>query len=222
MKFDSKFDSRGNALPFPGNTIICGVDSASAEHRALVRMQDGLRRAAADAFAFLPADSFHMTLYRGVNHLRRFADEWPPYLDTATPLEEVTAQFAARLSRLRLPDAFRMRPVRLYSNATGESQLRLEGVTAAEKKRLHNARWQIRDALGHARPGEDGYHFHITFSYRVRPLTPEEAADLAERQASLFDEFVREAPAVVVGPPVFCDYRDMLAFNPVLRLSPGA
>jgi hypothetical protein len=216
-----KFDSHGNALPYPGNTVICDVDPDSPEHRALVRLQNGLRTAlAADAFAFLPADSFHMTLYRGVNHLRRLDAEWPGYLDQETPLDAVTAEFAARLAPLKLPESFRMRPVALYSNPTGESQLRLEGATAAEKKKLHNARWLIRDALQHARPGEDDYAFHITFSYRVRPLASGETIDLNRRQEQLFKEFARDVPMFAVGAPTLCDYNDMLAFRPVLRLSP--
>lgn len=211
-----KFDSAGNALPYPGNTFICDVPAGSPCHLALVRVQEGLKSfSAAPAFAFLPADSFHMTLFRGVNDKRRLANEWPRDLPLDMPLAEVTREFVRRLEGLVLPGAFRMRPLRLYSNPTGETQLALEGVDAAEQARLREARESLRQALNHERPGDRDYTFHITFSYRLRPLGDAEQARLDELQGRLFAEFAERIGVVDVGGPVLCRYDDMMSFHPV-------
>lgn len=218
-----KFDSAGNALPYPGNTIICSVPSGTPCHAALIQLQRGLEASpSAAAFAFLPPGSFHMTLFRGVNHRRRLAEEWPRDLPLDMPLAEATGEFSRRLNGVALPAGFRMRPLRLYTNPTGESQLAMEGADDAEKQKLRVAREGLMRALNHERPGDRNYTFHITFTYRVRPLSDDEQARLDELQRRLFGELVARAGIIDVGGPELCRYDDMMAFHPVLRLFSGA
>lgn len=211
-----KFDADGNALPYPGNTIVCAVPGDSAVHRGLAAMQAGLKDGPwAKCFAFLPADSFHMTLYRGVNDKRRIPEEWPKDIPLDTPLEKVTEIFAERLGDLDLGDGFVMSAEALESAPGGESQLTLAAGDAVTEMRLRDARNAIRLALNHERPGEANYVFHITFSYRARPLSDDWEAALRERQAGLFARFAADFPLVRTGPPRLCRYTDMLAFHPV-------
>lgn len=210
-----KFDNDGNALPYPGNTIVCAVPDDDAVHRGLAAMQAGLRDGPwAGCFAFLPADSFHMTLYRGVNDKRRVPEEWPRDLPLDTPLDEMTAIFAERLNGVNLGDGFVMRPEALESVPSGESQLLLSADGGATEARLRDVRDAIRLALNHERPGEADYTFHITFSYRVRRLSEEWEDGLREAQKSLFARFAADFPLIRVGPPRLCRYTDMLAFHP--------
>lgn len=211
-----KFDAMGNALPYPGNTIICDVPPGDPAFAALRAMQDGLRRSPlAGCFAFLPAESFHMTLYRGVNDKRRLQAEWPPDIPLDAPLDEVTAEFARRLGGVDLENGFVMRPVELVTNPTGESQLMLEGRDEGERERLARIRGRIAGALRHKRSDEEGYRFHITFSYMIREPGKAERLELEALQNELFDLLLYEVKTIRVAEPRLCRYDDMLAFHPV-------
>ncbi len=212
----AKFAPNGSALPYPGNTIVCPVEHGSVEAKALGTVSAGLRSGPwANKFAFLPPDSFHMTLYRGVNNARRLVDEWPDNIGLDEPLDQVTGEFARRLRGLDLGTGFRMVPVSLVQCASGESQLNLAGGNAEEEKRLAQIRSAIGAALHHRRPGEAEYQLHITFSYQVGDLTPQERDGLKKSHDALFTQLRAACPIIRVGPPALCRYEDMLAFYPV-------
>ena len=42
--YGGKFDTRGNVLPWPGNTFVCHIDRVSAAFTALVDMQDRVKK----------------------------------------------------------------------------------------------------------------------------------------------------------------------------------
>ncbi len=211
-----KFGPDGSALPYPGNTIVCPVAHGSAEASALANVSAGLRTGPwAGKFAYLPQDSFHMTLYRGVNDKRRFADEWPDGIGLDMPLDQVTDEFVRRLHGIDLENGFRMVPVGLVQCPSGESQLNLAGENAEEGKRLAQIRSAIGAALRHRRPGEAEYQLHITFSYQVGELTNTERDSLAEQHDALLRQLRAACPIIRVGPPALCRYDTMLAFYPV-------
>ncbi len=214
-----KFDENGCARPYPGNTVLCNVDPASPAHRLLIRLQRCLKDAPhAEAFAFLPSDSFHMTLFRGVNDRMRTPGEWPRDIPLDMPLDEVTREFRARLRTVTLPAGFRMKPVHLANNATGEAQLFLEPADFHEAFKLKTARKTLSSALNHVRSGDDGYRFHITFSYRFQPLSADVIDTLTAFNTALFQELILPNTIITLDPPLLCRYRDMLSFEPVLDL----
>ena len=67
-----KFDDHGRVRATPGLTTLCHIDQESAGFAALVQAQQALRAGPhAGAFAFLPQDSLHMTVFDGVIDYRR-------------------------------------------------------------------------------------------------------------------------------------------------------
>jgi len=216
----SKFEKDGSARRYPGNTIICAIDSESVAHDALFAIQNGLKSASfAPAFTFLPAQSFHMTLYRGVNDELRVPDEWPLDIPLDTPLDEVTDIFRNRIKDITMPDGFRMRPTRFANADSGESQLFLEPFDLSEARKLTTAVHTLRKALNHRRTGDDNYHFHITFSYQIKHLSRDQKRELQKLNAGLFRNFAGNLNPLNIGAPKLCCYDNMLQFVPVFQSS---
>jgi hypothetical protein len=217
----SKFEKDGSARRYPGNTIICPIDSESVAHDALVSIQNGLKSGSFEhAFTFLPAQGFHMTLYRGVNDELRVPNEWPRDIPLDTPLDEVTDIFRNRIADVTLPDAFRMRPTRLANSGSGESQLFLEPLDPSEARKLTKAVHTLRQALNHRRTGDDNYQFHITFSYQIKHLSRDQKGELQKLNIELFRYFAGNLNPLNIGAPKLCRYDNMLQFVPVFQLSP--
>lgn len=96
-----KFDHDGNALPWPGNTIICHVETNSPEHKTLTHIQEQLKAGQhADAFIFLPSNSFHMTLFEGISNTSEKNSNWPKDLEIDVDLETGTNILLKRLKGL--------------------------------------------------------------------------------------------------------------------------
>lgn len=214
-----KFYDDGRVRPYPGNTVICNVISDSPIEHCLVHLLKELTTLpCADAFAFLPSDTFHMTLFRGVNDQLRVLGEWPRNLSMDTPLEEVTREFCARLRTVTLPEHFYMRASSLTHTDTGEIQLFIEGADESERERLEAARYLLSKTLRHDRSGGD-YRFHISFAYRIKSINEGETKRLEKSCLRLFDELVIPVGCFKVGAPLFCRFPDMLSFFPLLDLS---
>lgn len=216
----AKFAPDGTPRRYPGNTITSHPASGDPAFAALARLVAPLKDdPRAGAHVFLPAQSYHMTLFRGVNDRRRNVAEWPRDLPLDMPLADVTEAFATRLAGLRLGSCISMRPEALEQNAGGEIRLRLAGTDAAETARLERMRATLAAALDLDRTDGDARHFHITLSYRIRPARPADEAELAELLARDFVAFVAAHPVVNLHAPALCTYEDMLAFCPYLDLS---
>lgn len=216
----AKFDNQGWAQPYPGNTIVARLGSDDPSHRHLVDLVHALKAApGAEAHCFLPDTSYHMTLFRGANDRLRIPGDWPENVPLDTPLPAVEALFLERLQQVSLPGLFRMRPVGLSINPTGEIQLALEGWDVNEKEKLASSRARLMSAMRHRRRGDENYHFHITFTYRCRPTDNVRQDALESRLESLFHEFVLNTPILNLRDPAFCSFSSMLQFEPVRWLA---
>ncbi|MFV0333265.1 MAG: DUF1868 domain-containing protein [Tropicimonas sp.] len=217
----AKFRESGEARQFRGMSVLTDLVAAEGAQARLGRISDLLAtHPASAAHCFLPPESLHMTLLRGVNDQRRQTGEWPEDLSTGLPFDDMAGIFVVRLAGCALPQRFRLRPVALAANATGEVQLALVGADEGEVGALRAARRDLSERLC-LRGRERDYRFHITLSYRVRPASPAAEAELAGVAAVAFDGFVRDFPVVTVEAPHLALYDDMLAFRRELLLSAG-
>ncbi|MCE8020340.1 DUF1868 domain-containing protein [Halomonas sp. MCCC 1A11036] len=216
----AKFFADGRARPYPGNTIVTHLAPHGADFAALVELSRELRTAPGTrAHTFLPCDSFHMTLFRGVNDRLRDPREWPEDIDLDTPLDSVTDIFLQRLAGVRLPERFPMRPCALTLNASGEIQLILRGKDAATERALATARHTLHHRLRHRRSGDDAYRFHITLAYRTRALSVASHAELERHLVERYRRFASSCTTLTLHTPTLCRYRDMLAFAGVAPLT---
>lgn len=206
-----KFTAQGQVLPTPGNTTLCHVDPASPAHGHLTAAQAALMSGPhADAFAFLPPASFHMTIFEGVIDYTRTRARWPEPLPLNASVDAVTALFDQRLRGLELAQSFDVRPVELFAGFS----VTMDGIDAAATRLLRDTRDQLRDATGLRRPDHDSYRFHITLGYLLRWLTAAEARDTLALAADVGARLITDMPRLTLGPVEFCSFETMHHFAP--------
>lgn len=206
-----KFTADGQVLPTPGNTTLCHVDPSSPAHAHITAAQHRLRSGPhADAFAFLPPASFHMTVFEGVIDFVRTADRWPASVPLDAPVSDVTAVFDHQLSGIGLAQSFDVRPVDLFAGFS----LSMDGVDAAATQTLRRTRDQLSDATGIRRADHDSYRFHITLGYLLRWLTPDEADATLALSRDVCAQLIQDMPQLTLGPVEFCSFETMHHFAP--------
>ncbi|MCR8550864.1 DUF1868 domain-containing protein [Salipiger sp. P9] len=211
-----KFDAEGRVLRFPGNTTLCHIDRDSDAFAALAEAQARLKAGPlADAFTFLPPESFHMTIFEGVIDSHRTPDRWPRHLPADMPLGEVTRDFSTRLAGLGLDRRFRARPTGIL----GGFYVDMEGADAAAEAALRLTRDRLQAATNLHRSNHADYGFHITLAYLLRWLAPAEAEVLLDLCDEIGRDLVARVPEIVLGPVEFCRFDDMYRFEPLLHVS---
>lgn len=205
-----KFTPDGQPLTCRGNTTICHIDRPSDAFDALVAAQDRLKAGPlADGFAFLPADSFHMTIFEGVIDYARTTDRWPGHLPTDVPVDTVTEDFARRLRNVGLAKQFSASPTGIF----GGFSVRMTGADASEEALLRLTRDQLQTATNLVRPDHDAYGFHITLAYNLRWFSAEEARAIIALSDEVGSELVKRLSRITLGPVEFCAFETMHQFH---------
>ena len=213
-----KFTAQGGVLPFPGNTFICHIPPDSAAHAALREASLALQAGPlAPAFSFLPASSFHMTVFEGATDAHRQDARWPEGVSADEPLAAVTARFAAATAGLALPAAQQIRPMAVLAGRT----VAVTGAMPEAEAALRQSRIWLSEATGIRRSNFDHYAFHITLAYPLRWLTAAEAEAVQDLSDTVFQRLAEAAPVIALGPVEFCDFADMHAFRPLHLLTGG-
>jgi hypothetical protein len=210
-----KFDADGGVLRYPGNTIICHVPLFSPLSDALVAVRDQLKASEFGSYlAFLPPESYHMTVFEGATHAQRKAGFWPADLAPDAPLGACTHHFEQAL--MNFDPACEM-PLRMKV-ADGPAQpdigsMKLIPVDDAENRKLRGLRDRLSSCLSIRRPDHDQYVFHITLAYHVKPMTHAQAHACQQFQAESFAWLAQAASTIELGAPEFCVFNDMYAFD---------
>lgn len=206
-----KFFPDGRPKAFAGNTFLCHIPRPSPVFDALVRLQDTLKAAPeAQYFSYLPPESFHMTVFQGVNDAERTAAQWPRDLALETSLEHVTEHFKTNLRQLDFPTSFKVRPTHLRF----AQSLRLVGADATEEAKLRQVRDSLARALHYHSANHDSYGFHITLAYRIRYMSAAEATRMLALADVAYQEFAATVSEIALGLLEFCQFADMHAFIP--------
>lgn len=212
--FGTRFDSEGNFLYEPGNTIVSHVTEGSATQAALIEVRSRLMELPfARHFSFTPVSSLHMTLAQGVIEFRRKDEYWPEGVDHDADIDGITDLYRDRLRAFPNLGAFRTRVV-----AVTPLGVTLAGATGRDESMLRRWRDELSEPLGFRHPDHDEYVFHITLAYLIDWL-PEEAlpvyAQALEECTSLLQQ---SAPTLELDDPCFCSFEDMNHFEPLLNL----
>ena len=209
-----RYDTSGNFLPEPGNTVVSHLVSGSPSEAVVIEVRERMRAMPdADRLAFTPISSLHMTLFQGIIEYRRRLPYWPQDMPLDTSIDEMTNLYLERLKGFEGFGPFNIKVLEVVP--TG---LTVAGAT--EKDRRVMSAW--RDALsvpfGYRHPDHDSYSFHITFAYQIQRLADDRAAawqDLFDDSLALFE---LQAPVIEIKPPAFCSFRDMNHFEELLIL----
>lgn len=211
-----KFDDAGGLLRTPGVTTLCHIDRRSDAHAALVEMQHQMKSGPnAGAFAFLPPESFHMTVFDGVIDYRRGPGEWPAALPADAPVAEVEADWLARLDGFCLPGRFGIRATELLAGFS----VSVAGATPEDEAALRVARDRLSDRLGLRRANHDSYRLHITLAYQIAWLDMAQAIEVLDRSEKAFATAEKALARFVIGPVEFCRFDTMHRFDPIRLLN---
>lgn len=209
----SKFDRAGNALAYPGNTVITDLLEDNPAFSVMDKLREMLRNSPlSEHFILLPRESYHMTVIRGLNDLVRTNGYWPDKLPRDMPMREVDAYVARAVAVVPVPGELRMRFGHIMFD-DADVRVRLFPVDEQQSRTLTRYRDAVADALGLRLPGHESYRYHLTLAYVLRTVAERDAAALAALQTAM-DEVLGNGPGVCLDAPYMAYYHDMLAFYP--------
>ncbi len=214
----NKFHKDGTAAAYPGNTVIADVCPGNPAYDIMAACLRLLKEAKLDdLFIALPEDSYHMTVIRGVNDKVRTAGYWPAALDMACSMEAADEYMAKAVASVRNPGAIRMR-FDCVKITQEDFRVLLSPADMEQENVLRAYRDNVADAVGLRLPGHEAYTFHMTLAYTWR-LADEEQQRKLDVLTARMNELLAEQAQVLVDPPHFAYYKDMLSFSskPVLR-----
>ncbi|GLQ91619.1 DUF1868 domain-containing protein [Dyella acidisoli] len=212
---NQKFDAHGNVLRFPGNTLICHLPLFTPLSNALTAVRDRIKAAPhADCLAMLPPESYHMTVFEGVNDQNRTRERWPEELPLNVTLAECTRHMANKLQTFDLGIDL---PLRMKLAEPAEQlmigAMSLVPADAEEAHKLRDLRDRLATHLGFRTPWHDSYTFHMTHSYLIQSMSLEAIKQALALQSELYAEWVAPAGTITLGAPEFCTFIDMQAFD---------
>ena len=210
----TRYDTSGNFLLEPGNTVVSHLVEGSPSQAAIVEVRERmLVMPDANRLAFTPISSLHMTLFQGIIEYRRRLPYWPSDVPLDTSIDDMTRLYLQRLEGFEACPSFRVKTVDITPNG-----LTVAGASAEDERILRLWRDALSAPFGYRHPDHDTYVFHITFAYQIRRLADERAAAWQD----LFDDCLsfleREAPVIELRPPAFCRFKDMEHFEELLVL----
>ena len=206
-----KFDTAGGVQTWRGNTFVSHVTRPSASYDAILELQDQVKQSPFGRFfTFLPAPSFHMTIFQGYSPGREHDASWPQDVPVDNGPDAATQVLQSRVSSLQLP-RFRARPTGLFC----ANSLTMQGAAPADEEALRTARATLRDATGINHDGFDTYVFHITLAYLVQWVSAATAREIIDFSDTLGAAFCDAVPEVALDPCALCAFDDMHHFEPV-------
>ena len=208
-----KFHPDGSLRLAPGVTVICPVRPGNPGYEGALWAADQLRaQPFADHFGFLPPSSYHMTAIALIGEQRREAAWWPSAVSLEAPLNKVDEHFIATMQQV---PPFQPPPMRVTGLAGWNATvITLEPVTENGKQALLDYREAVATATGLRRPDHDGYHFHITFAYRIIELDSDAAAGFEAFRAAITPTLQQMMGEFAPDPAELTFYDDMGRFAP--------
>ncbi|MER9896342.1 DUF1868 domain-containing protein [Mesorhizobium sp. M0119] len=214
LHLGTRYDTAGNFLFEPGNTVVCHLAGGAASEAAVIDVREQMRAMTdADRLTFTSVSSLHMTLFQGIIEHRRRLPYWPQDVPLDTSIDAMTRLYLERLNGFKGCGAFNVRVVEIVP--TG---LTVAGASAEDRRVMRSWRDALSVPFGYRHPDHDNYVFHITFAYPIRRLDD----DRASAWQDLFDDclslLAHQAPVIELRPPAFCSFSDMKHFEELVVL----
>ncbi|UCI08950.1 DUF1868 domain-containing protein [Mesorhizobium sp. B1-1-8] len=211
----TRYDTSGNFLLEPGNTVVCHLIEGSPSQAAIIEVRERmLAMPDADRLVFTPISSLHMTLFQGIIEYRRRLPYWPADVALDTGIDDMTRLYLERLQGFEDRGAFKIKVVEVVP--TG---LTVAGASEEDRRVLRAWRDALSVPFGYRHPDHDTYVFHITFAYQIRRLADERVSAWQELFDNCLTLLDRQAPVIELRPPAFCSFRDMKHFEELLVLA---
>jgi hypothetical protein len=217
-----KFNPDGSRRPFKGNTVICHLQPQGSTRDAVNQIATDLRHSSfINKIALLPPESYHMTVYPGVNDQGRDITGWPSDIPKDASIEECNRIVEERMRSFHLESQL---PLRMKVDGTKTienpraSTLRMIGVDASEERKIRKIRDRLVDVFGFRDKQHDEYGFHVTLAYQLQRFTPAEQTEYRAILAKNVPQIIASAPAFEFANPEFCTFPDMFRFDIQLLL----
>ena len=211
MQIGYKFNQDGTPRKYPGNTIIADVKSSNPAYPIIEKLRKELSAGIlGKTFIFLPEDSYHVTIIRGMNDYVRESDYWPSALSLDVPMTEVDDYFVENAGKVDTPDQIHMRfeqikiddyDVRICLTPWDEEQDRI----------LREYRDEVAEKIGLRLPGHDSYTYHITLAY-VLCIPEGKCRREMEKKVEEINVFLANQDGFWLSSPQIRFYNDMLNF----------
>lgn len=208
-----KFYEDGSVRRYPGNTVVADILPGCKAYAVMAQLRQWVLEEGLDGHMILmPEDSYHMTLFRGLNDQVREAPYWPESLPKDAPMTDVDDHVSAAVEKAGLPG-----PARMKFDSVSVSKtcmvVRLQPADEAQNRILRQFRDRGAEHVGVFFPGHEKYTFHITLAY-TRIVPEGEAAKKLETLKERINAFLARQPEFSTAQPYMAYYDDMLRFNP--------
>ena len=209
----TKYHADGTVRRFPGCSIVCRLSPLMPQYARLEWVQTYSRdEFFAKKLAYLPPDSFHMTVFDLVCDQRRVPENWSDSIPLDTPLEEVEATICTALESLEFPTRrFNMKFGGLGPFHTTLHVL-LDPADWATRKALASFREEISRVTGMRHPTHDDYRFHVSLAYLLRPLSKQDKSDYLSYTAEIGARLEAVFSTLRLGQPELVLFEDMHDF----------
>lgn len=206
-----KFYEDGSVQRFPGNTVVadilpgCGAYDVMTRLRGMIAEYD-----LSDHFILLPEDSYHMTLWGGLNDRKRHS-WWPAELPLDATMAEADDWVAAAIEKIGLPGPQKMRfavPVCTKNCLV----IHVNTLSAEQEALLRKFRDDAANGIGCFRPNHEKHKFHISLAY-VRVIPEGEARERCDRMLDAMAEYIADQPVFETAAPYLTFFDDMLVFH---------
>jgi hypothetical protein len=207
---EHKFDHNGKPLPFPGCSIISKIPLKSDLFHEIKLLQLKYKDLSPEkAYTYLPATSFHMTLFDCCNVNTVNTPYWPKKIVEDNNYTKIAYVLSKRIKKYIFPDKFDLKLKKLF----GGYSIILEGNTNKDEKIIRGCRNKLSDLLGIRFENHDTYTFHITLAYILRKLKGDEIEKLIKTNSRLREMFVKNFPIIRIEKPVLCTFENMYEFK---------
>ena len=209
----TKFHADGSVRRFPGCSVVCRLSPLMPQYARL----EWVQAYSSDEFfakklAYLPPESFHMTVFDLICDQRRVPEHWSDRVGLDAPLKEVEATLTRAIDALEFPTRrFRMRFGGLGPFHTTLHVL-LDPADWATRKALASFRDEISQVTGVRHPNHDDYRFHVSLAYLLRPLSTQDKSDYLSFTAETEARLEAVLSTLRLGQPELVLFDDMHDF----------
>ncbi|QND53909.1 DUF1868 domain-containing protein [Phyllobacterium sp. 628] len=209
-----RYDTSGNFLIEPGNTVVSHLVKGSESEKAVIAVRERmLAMPDASRLAFTPVSSLHMTLFQGIIEYRRRASFWPDDVPLDTSIDDMTRLYVDRLQDFEGCGPFNVKVVDVTP-----AGLTVAGASEYDERILRAWRDALAVPFGYRHPDHDTYVFHITLAYVIERFPDDRLAAWQELLDDCLAFIQREAPVIALNPPAFCSFADMKHFEELVVL----
>ena len=208
-----KFYEDGSVRRYPGNTVVADILPGCKAYEVMSQLRQWVIDAGLDDhLILLPEDSYHMTLFRGLNDQVRREPYWPEALPKDAPMTQVDDHVSTAVEKAGLPGPVRMKFDRV--NVSRNCMIvHLQPADEEQNRILRQFRDRGAENVGVFFPKHDQYIFHISLAY-VRIVPEGEAAERLEALKEKIDAYIATQPEFYTAQPYMAYYDDMLRFHP--------